>query len=90
MKQAKYPSINEETDFSYFPHIDFAGRQFVRELEWQLFKNEAWTDTERAWLNYMRCSLLQMAVSYEDAINEAYMRGIEVSHTEIFGDDNEL
>lgn len=83
MKKAEYSeiSVDDHVDFENFPHIDYDGRRFVKELEFQIFDNPNWTNAERQFWNYMRNRFLSCTFSYEQAIAEAYMAGAEYGNT---------
>ncbi len=84
----RLPSIDEKVNFEDYPHIDHAGRQFIKEAEFQIFENDTWNDAERAWWNALRLEVLQMILSYEDAIHAAFRRGVEYGNRAAY-DDNE-
>lgn len=90
MSNSYYPSFSERADLNDYPHIDMAGRQFVKEIEYQMFDNPQWRESERAWWGAMRNAFLATVLSYEDAVKEAYLRGVAATHTTIFGDENEI
>lgn len=83
------PRFDEKTDFSQFPHLDMAGKQFVKELEWQMYENTSWSESERAWFGALRNEFLATVIGYEDAVNEAYLKGVEYGQQMIFGMDED-
>jgi len=73
-----YPlPVEEHADPSDFPQLDFDGKMFLKEIEYQIFDNPNWSNFERQWWNMLRNKFLGCVMSYEDATKEAYMRGVE-------------
>jgi hypothetical protein len=90
MSKSYLPSIEEYTNVDDYPFLDAAGIQLVKELDWQIMENPNWSHKERVWLGTMRNLFLSSAISMQDAIKESYLRGVEFSHNELFGNENEL
>lgn len=81
------PRFDEKTDLNDFPNLDAAGKQFIKEMEYQLFENPMWRNSERQWWGALRNEFLATVISYEDAVSEAYLRGVEYGRDMIFGKD---
>lgn len=81
------PSFNQKVDVADFPNLDAAGKQFVKEMEYQMFHNESWSNSERAWFGALRNEFLATIISYEEAVTEAYLKGVEYGQDMIFGKD---
>jgi hypothetical protein len=62
-------------DLDRFPHIDMAGRQVIREFEYQVHNNERLTAAEKAWFDAMLTLMCSCYKSYEEAVSMASMQG---------------
>lgn len=85
------PDFNTRVDISQYPNLDSAGKQLIKELEWQMYKNPNWTMSERAGFGSLRTLFLANQISVEDAIAEAYMKGVQATQESLFenGKDSE-
>lgn len=78
------PRLDEKTDLNNYPHIDTAGRQFVKEVEFQMFSNPQWRNSERLWWGALRNEFLATIIGYEEAIHAAYMKGVQATQESLF------
>ena len=62
-------------DMSNYPHIDMAGRQVIREFEYQVENNDNLTIAEKAWFSAMLTLMCECYKSYEEAVSIASMQG---------------
>lgn len=63
-------------DLDRFPHIDMAGRQVIREFEFQIQENDRLTISEKAWFSAMLTLMCECYKSYEAAVSMASMQGL--------------
>lgn len=77
MSEKSHVPHDQRVNFDDFPHIDYDGKRFVLEIEFQLFDNPAWTEAERQWWAYIRGRFLSCTESYEMLIQQAFNKGAE-------------